>query len=257
MDVLNWNAVVNLIIFSPDELRADGVLVLTDYRHEHLRDVCHGEVGKVFRVGELNGRIGTGTVVATDSSKTELAVELGGAVTDPPNVDLVLALPRPQMLKRVLENVAVFGVRRLALIRTVRVERSYFSSPLLQPQVIERHLRIGLEQSMTTALPVVTVFEHFREFLDTELSQMFRDVRVLAEQTAGRALGNLSVVGRAGVAAVIGPEGGLVPSELREFESQGFDPVVLSSRVLRVETAVYALLAQLELLRNQSNAKTV
>jgi RsmE family RNA methyltransferase len=51
------------------------------------------------------------------------------------------------------------------------------------------------------------------------------------------------------VVVAIGPEGGWIDSELRSLETSGFVPVRFSERVLSVESAAAALLAQLELLR--------
>ena len=43
----------------------------------------------------------------------------------------------------------------------------------------------------------------------------------------------------------IGPEGGFIAEEISSFERIGFQPVTMGERILRVETAVAALIARL------------
>ncbi|MGH8310922.1 MAG: RsmE family RNA methyltransferase, partial [Steroidobacteraceae bacterium] len=51
--------------------------------------------------------------------------------------------------------------------------------------------------------------------------------------------------GARGATLVIGPEGGFLPDELERLDAAGATRVGLGARVLRVETAVVALLARL------------
>ena len=43
----------------------------------------------------------------------------------------------------------------------------------------------------------------------------------------------------------IGPEGGFIPYEVEKLEEAGFDRIHLGSRILRVETAVTAIVSKL------------
>ena len=47
------------------------------------------------------------------------------------------------------------------------------------------------------------------------------------------------------IVLAIGPEGGWIPYEVEKFTAAGLQPVQLGERILRVETAVSALLARL------------
>ena len=75
---------------------------------------------------------------------------------------LVLALPRPKMLRRILRNVAELGVAELHLINSFRVEKSYWQSPVLGESSVENYLMQGLEQARDTILPEVSCHRRFK-----------------------------------------------------------------------------------------------
>jgi len=159
----------------------------------------------------------------------------------------VLALPRPKILRRVLQAVASMGVKRLVLLGTFRVEKSYFASPLLAPAAMEAELRLGLEQGRDTRLPSGLVRRFFKPFVEDELDTLVaRAGRVLAHPAATRRLGDIPAP-RGTATVAVGPEGGFTPYEAGELERRGFAPFTLGSRPLRVDVAVCALVAQAEM----------
>jgi len=87
-------------------------------------------------------------------------------------VDLVLALPRPKALRRVLAASASMGVDRLVLLAAARVEKSYLSSPVLRPDRVRKHLLDGLEQAQDTVLPEVHLEPRFRPFVEDRMDAL-------------------------------------------------------------------------------------
>jgi 16S rRNA (uracil1498-N3)-methyltransferase len=242
---------MNLILFHPEEL-TDHHVTLTGRRAEHIRKILRSTTGDNIRVGVLGGRLGTGRIEEMDNSRIVLKVHL---TTEPPVVaptDLILAVPRPIMLKRVLAQASSMGVDRIFLINANRVEKSFFSSTLIRDRAFEEPLLLGIEQAIDTRLPEISVHSRFRPFVEDFLPELLADcpLRLLAhpegEQTIAQAAKGLR--GRRAVLA-IGPEGGWVDFEVHRFKEQGFVPFTLGARILRVDTAVPALLAQLSLLR--------
>jgi len=139
---------LNLLLLEPGEI-LDGAVTLSGRRAEHLRKVLKAEPGRRLRVGVIDGGTGFAEVLAvTAGGEVELAVEVEETPPDAetPSVDLIVGLPRPQALHRVLQNAAAMSVRRLYLVNAWRVEKSYFSSPSLRPETVRRHLRLGAEQ---------------------------------------------------------------------------------------------------------------
>ena len=228
---------MNLLLLRDEDFLPDGTARLQGRRLLHAREVLRAAQGDVLRVGRLGGKVGTGEVLALDDAQLLLRCELTQPPPERPGVDLLLAMPRPKALRKVLPAAASLGVDRIVLVNAARVEKSYFDSQALSQ--LDELLALGLEQARDTRPPVVVVRERFRPFVEDELEAMFPEgVRLLAHPAAERAA--MQPRGRSVVA--IGPEGGWVPFEVQLLEEHGFSPFTLGPRALRVEVALpYAL----------------
>lgn len=230
---------VNLLLLEPADFAADGTVRIGGRRLDHVRGVLGPEVGGTLRVGVLGGRIGTARVAAL--TRNALALDVPELTEDPPpraGIDLLLAVPRPKALAKLLPAIASLGVDRLVLLNAARVEKSYFTAGVLEPASIAALLRLGLEQARDTVLPEVLVRPLFRPFVEDESGDLLSDtdLRLVAHPPA-----TVPCPPREGarrVALAIGPEGGWVPFELEMLVAHGFRPVSLGPRVLRVETVV-------------------
>jgi len=230
---------MNLLLLLPADFAADGTARLTGRRLRHALEVLRAAEGDVLRVGELGGLVGRAEVLRIGDGELVLRPSLDEAPPGRPGVDLLLAIPRPKALRKVLPAAASLGVDRLVLVNAARVEKSYFDSSVLHPDSLRELLMLGLEQARDTRLPEVRVRERFRPFVEDELDALWPEAgRLLAHPGADRAPRRQSE--RTVIA--IGPEGGWVPFEIELLRSRGFVPFTLGPRALRVEVAVpYAL----------------
>lgn len=234
---------MNLILLNSDDHWIDAQRVrLSDRRAEHIRKVLRSQQGDTLRLGMLGGQRGTGRIEAIDAQAVLITVQL----VDPPparhRFDLVLALPRPKMLRRILRAVAEFGVGSLHLVQTARVDKSYWQSPLLADAKVDEALRMGLERSRDTIIPQVHRHRLFRPFIEDRLPAICQGRPCwIAHQDAD--VGLSAVAGQPAV-VMIGPEGGFVPFELTLAEQMGAQKVHLGGRILSVDTAVTTVLAQ-------------
>ena len=236
---------MNTLLLEPAELAVGGgrARLTNDRRVEHVRTVHRAAVGDALRVGVLGGALGTGRVVRLDDGGLELDVVLD---RDPPAalpLVLILALPRPKVLRRVLQTVVALGVKRLCLVATWRVEKSYWDTPWLAPATVREQLLLGLEQAGDTILPVVTLHRRFKPFVEDELDGLAGDSRRLLAHAVASAACPRAVA--TAVTLVIGPEGALTQYELDALTARGFEPVSLGPRVLRVEQAIPALVGRM------------
>jgi RsmE family RNA methyltransferase len=228
---------MNLLLLREEDLLEGGKARLTGRRLLHAREVLRAMEGDVLRVGRLGGGVGTGQVLSLTESELVLRCDFAGEPPGRPGVDLLLAMPRPKALRRILPAAASLGVDRIVLVQAARVEKSYFDSHVLAQ--VEDLLILGLEQARDTRMPLVTVRDRFRPFVEDELETAFPPAaRLLAHLAAERTLS--PALGR--IVLAIGPEGGWVPFEVKLLEEHGFAPITLGPRPLRVEVALpYAL----------------
>ena len=249
---------MTLILLVPGDFVEDGGIRLAGRRARHVNEVHRARVGETLVVGLVNGRVGKGTVLFVGPDEVRLSVELNEEPPPAVGVDLLLAMPRPKVFRRVLQSAASLGSRRIALVGAQRVEKSYFDTPFLEPAEIERNLVLGLEQARDTVLPEVVVRRRLRPFVEDELETLWPSkgcVRLLAHPAAERGLAACGAAAASSPALLaVGPEGGWVASELELLVARGFVPFGLGPRVLRVETAVPFAFGQVRLLRETSSA---
>ena len=236
---------MNLVLLQAEDFAADGRVRLTGRRLEHVRTVLRLEAGATLRVGHLHGKLGTARVLEVSPDVALLAPPVL-TESPPPRaaIDLLLAVPRPKALRRVLPAAASLGVDRIVLLNAARVEKSYFDARLLAPARIDELLQLGLEQACDTVPPQVMLRSRFRPFVEDELDGLVarETLRLLPHPGAPEPL-PVRVAQR--VALAIGPDGGWVPFEIELLRGRGFRPVSLGPRTLRVEVAVPALIGAL------------
>ena len=120
---------MNIILLRESDWSGGQLVCLSDYRAQHIISVIQPVVGQSLRVGLINGHTGIGTVTAIDRTKVQLEVTLTDVPPARHPTRLVLALPRPKMLRRILRTVAEFGVDELHLITPTASRKASGSHP--------------------------------------------------------------------------------------------------------------------------------
>lgn len=243
---------MNRILFHSSEVAADGTVRLRDARARHLMDVLHAGIGQRVRAGLLDGPKGTARVLEADSLCVTLRFDPEGGVPLRPAIDLLLALPRPKVMKRLWAQLAALGVGRIVLTNAEKVERFYFDSHVLDPSFYTPLLIEGLQQAGDTRMPVVHVARRLKPWIEDELDGRVPDagLRLLADPSGppGALPGLLNGLPTGGrVLVAVGPEGGWTPYELDLFRQHSFRMVGMGPRILRTDTACVALLSQVAL----------
>ena len=234
-----------IILFDKDFISADRVQ-LSDRRHQHILSIHRAQVGEQLNVGLLNGQLGHAMVESINRTNVTLAITLDKTPPTALALSLILALPRPKMLKRILQTCATMGVKDITLLNSYRVEKSYWQTPLLETNAIHEALILGLEQGKDTLLPNITIEKRFKPFVEDRLPalcQRTNDTLALVAHPSGTQTCPISVT--QAVTLVVGPEGGFTPYEIEKLQAAGCQCVTLGERILRVETAIPVLLARL------------
>jgi RsmE family RNA methyltransferase len=245
---------MNLLLFEQYEQEADRLLLI-DHRAKHIHTVLKLNVGDTLRIGMVHGKMGRGKIISMDDNAVELEVQLDSAPPTPPDVELILALPRPIMLQRILKQATVMGVRRFHLIRSAKVEKSFFQTPVLEPKKIKELLLEGLSQAVDTHLPEVLIHRRFKPFVQ-DIVPTLAGCGLIAHPGGAAELPDVYPGSgeKKKILLAVGPEGGWNDFEVENFLAQGFFAFSLGERILHVDTAVVALLAQLEILRTMKQA---
>lgn len=233
---------MNLILLFASDFVGDDVVHLSGRRLEHVTSVHRAKPGDELVVGVENGRIGRGVITRLDDV-LELRVTLDRDPPPPLPLALVLALPRPKVLNRVIASATSLGIKRIVLVNAWRVEKSYWKSPRLEEANLAMQSVLGLEQARDTVMPRIELRRLFRPFVEDELPAIAQDSLALVAHPHG-ALECPRNVERA-VTLAIGPEGGFIAREVESLVQAGFAPVTVGPRILRVETAVAAIVARL------------
>lgn len=236
---------MNIVLLTAEDFCAPDCAVITDLRRtEHICSIHQARAGDQLKLGLVNGNLGQGKILSIETNH----ILLGEIILDQPPpaplpLTMLLGLPRPKMLKRILQTVATLGVKKIYLINSYRVEKSYWQTPWLTPEAIQMQLLLGLEQGYDTHLPEVTLIKRFKPFVEDELPELIRSSRALVAHPYTDQVCPAQT--RENITLAVGPEGGFIPYEINMLEQCGFATVHLGERIMRVETAVPYLIGRL------------
>lgn len=236
---------MNLILLEPSEVDPSGEASLSEGRAAHLLNVLKVVPGSRVRIGLVEGPCGVGEVQSIGGGRVVLRCAFETEVPARPPVDLLLALPRPKVMRRIWAQVATLGVGQIILTHAARVERNYFDTHILTPERYRPLLIEGLQQARDTRLPGVSIHRQFKVLVEDDLDRLFGGGRrLMADPAAARPAG-AAVRERmeARTLLAVGPEGGWNDFERALLQKHGFQPVGMGSRTLRTDTACIALLA--------------
>ncbi len=233
---------MNLLLLKSDNLTGNQARI-SGRQLQQLVNVQRCAVGDSIRVGELNGAMGRATILELNKSQALLEVVLDSPAPPPIPLTLILAMPRPKMLRRSLQTIAAMGVKQIYLINSYRVEKSFWQTPFLKPEAIEEEFLLGLEQARDTSLPELHIRKRFKPFVEDELPEIIKGRKNLLAHPVTETRCPIDIQQPATLA--IGPEGGFIPYEVESLNTAGFETVHIGPRILRVETAVPALISRL------------
>ena len=225
---------------------------------EHIHKVLAAQVGDTLKIGQLGGNLGTAVIDTITSDKIQL-YDVQLATAPPPKLDVtvVLALPRPKVLRRLIMDMTALGVRDIVLINSYRTQKSYWQSPLLAR--LDEFVLEGLQQGVDTIVPRIMLQKRFKPFVEDELAGLITNRAIVAHPYSKLSLGEYlqdqqllkqPVYNEKSMTEAtwksktvlpsvlcIGAEGGWIDYEIELFAAQACQAVNIGRRVLRTEAA--------------------
>ncbi len=236
---------MNIVLFERSEVGDDGRVEATGVRARHLLNVLKAPPGHQVRVGVIDGPMGVGTVTAVSAESVTLDCVFDATTPDRPRVDLLIALPRPKVLRRLWAQLSALGVGQIILTNAEKVERDYFDSHVMNDEGFRPLLIEGLQQARDTRMPRVSIHKRFTVLIEDDLDRLFpAGRRLVAHPGSGASFRSvLSPASTDRVLVAIGPEGGWNDFELELLERHGFVRAALGTRTLATTTACIAVLS--------------
>jgi len=233
---------MNIILFDKNDYHQNRETIrLYDRRFVHISEVLRSKKNDVLKIGRINGKLGTGKILDMNDRFIDISVNLDKEPPLPSNITLLLALPRPKILRRTLKHITALGIKKIFLINSFRVDKSYWQSPVLERENIRDIFLDSLSQSCDTVLPELYMRPLFRPFVEDELPDIIKNtIPVIAHPKAAEKISGIS--GKH-VTLAIGPEGGFIPYEVTKLKDCGFKEFNFGERILPVETAVPAIIS--------------
>lgn len=232
---------MNVLLFDSAQLKGDILEIRELNQISHIRDILKLDIGSSLCIGEINGLLGRGIITELNSSKIKLRVQLKDKPPEKLPCSIIIALPRPQQLKRILVHLSSLGIKEIHLLQTQRVEKNYWQSPSLKE--MDKYLIEGLEQAKDTLLPQLYQHHSFKHFIEKDIANVCQGKEIWLAHPGKYPATKIQEEKQH--VLIVGPEGGFVPEELDRFQEHGAQIVSLGSRILKVETAIPVLLAKL------------
>ncbi len=231
-------------------------LITAPIQLAHVNNILGAQIGDTLKIGKLGGNLGSAVIesIAVDYIKlSEVALDIF-----PPaklNVTVVLALPRPKVLRRLIMDMTALGVRDIVLINSYRTQKSYWQSPMLAR--LDEFVLEGLQQGVDTIAPTITLQKRFKPFVEDKLADIITNHAIVAHPYSEQSLlqylkqsqSSASLAQSASKTTLpsvvcIGSEGGWIDYEIDLLAAQGCQAVNIGARILRTEAAVNVILGQ-------------
>lgn len=235
---------MNLIILKDNDFIEKNYVVLKGRRAKHIFEIHKGTIGKELIVGMLNSKIGSGKIIDINEKEVMLEVDFHSNPPMASSIEVIMAMCRPKVFKRVLQDMTTMGIKKIYLIKTWKVEKSFWESPVLKEENLLEAMILGLEQGKDTILPEIEIYKSFKPFAEDILPKIIGNKNCLIANPGGSEKDYDKNANNTLIA--IGPEGGFIPYEVDKFKELGFKEITLGKRIYRVETVIPYIAGKLD-----------
>jgi RsmE family RNA methyltransferase len=233
---------MNIVLLDPRQTESKIWAISAKRQLEHLKQHINVQVGDTLKVGIREGqRYLTEVVEATEQVVKLKPIQIEPVPEKLP-VTLIVAMPRPKVLRRLIMDSVTLGVEKIILLHSYRVDKSYWQTPFLQQ--LDQYITLGLEQAGDTIAPKIEIYKRFKPFVEDVLPGLITMdcpayvAHPYADLKMPFAIDHPCTI-------VIGPEGGFIPYEVDLLIKNGCQAVSLGNRIIRTETVIPYVLGRL------------
>ncbi len=233
---------MNIVLLDPRQTETELWSITSTRQLEHLQQHLQIQVGDTLKAGIREGHRYLTEIVEISEKAVRLKPLQQETVPEKLPVTLIVALPRPKVLRRLIMDSVTLGVEKIILLHSYRVDKSYWQTPFLQQ--LNHFIELGLEQAGDTVAPEIELYKRFKPFVEDILPGLIRTdgpayvAHPYAKQAMPFAIEHPCTI-------VIGPEGGFIPYEVDLLIKNGCQAVSLGNRIIRTETVIPYVLGRL------------
>ena len=233
---------MNIVLLDPRQPQSEIWTISAKRQLEHLQTHLDIQVGDTLKVGIREGKRYLTEIIEITEKTVRLKPLKEEAVPAKLPVTLIVALPRPKVLRRLIMDATTLGVEKIILLHSYRVDKSYWQTPFLQQ--LDHYIELGLEQAGDTIAPKIELYKRFKPFVEDVLPTLISTdcpayvAHPYTENKMPFAIEHPCTV-------VIGPEGGFIPYEIDLLIKNGCQAVSLGNRISRTETVIPYVLGRL------------
>ena len=233
---------MNILLLEHEQIN-NSLATVSGEKARHISNILKLKVGDSLRVGIINGKIGEGEIINIEEDEIKLLIQCDSLPPDTIDITIILAMPRPKALRRILKTIASLGIKQIYLINCFKVEKSYWQTPLLSDKHVRQAFIQGLEQSKDTIMPQINIRKLFKPFIEDELPTLSNKRLKFLTHPEGGVLCPANITQP--ITLVFGPEGGFTEFEVSQFIKKDFKQIHLGERILNIETAIPFTLGKL------------
>lgn len=233
---------MNIVLLDPKQTTSELWAIASARQLEHLKKHVDVQVGDTLKVGIRDAKRYLTEVVAIEEKVIRVKPLQEESVPAKLAVTLIVAMPRPKVLRRLIMDSVTLGVEKIILLHSYRVDKSYWQSPFLQQ--LDQYVNLGLEQAGDTIAPQIEIYKRFKPFVEDVLPNMISAgcpayvAHPYTENKMPYAIDHPCTI-------LIGPEGGFIPYEIDLLEKNGCLAFSLGNRIIRTETVISYVLGRL------------
>ena len=233
---------MNIVLLDARQTQSEIWTISSKRQVEHLKTHVDVQLGDTLKVGIREGKRYLTEIVSISEQSIQIKPIQEEAVPAKLPVTLIVAMPRPKVLRRLIMDAVTLGVDKFILIHSYRVDKSYWQTPFLQQ--LDQYITLGLEQAGDTIAPQVEIYKRFKPFVEDILPSLI-DTSHLAYVAHPYVAEKMPCAIDHACTVIIGPEGGFIPYEIDLLIKNGCQAVSLGNRIIRTETVIPYVLGRL------------